>query len=443
MTDRFSAQLRQHLLDTADERPADGQLASVIDAVAATSQRHPLSARLTWNPDRVGPLPSAALRYGLIAVALVLATVAGALLAGGASGPSTVFEGTWITIDPADGSGMTLVVGPGETPAIYFEDGYASGEACLNDRVKRFTARGAGTIVDDRMNVRWPDGGGCGLVTLAMGEGSYTYDPATDTLVDGLQQTWMRPLVEAPSPTEGADLPTAPPSVSPTAPPSVSPTAPPSVSPTEAPSVAPTDLIVSVPTFVPECLEFHDTATYTAPVGTLSLSVTLPATPDDAWSGLRDSFYTGDSPCLFGSAVKVEASIVSQVYADACDWAGTGTEADSAAAAAAALAAQTGHEVIGHTQTTLDGYPASRLEISIPLDFDASGCDDEILRFWLRSAGTDIPYESTASGNAMTVYFLDVDGSVLALTVSRGPGDDGPALLAQLNSIVASLQIEP
>ena len=32
---------------------------------------------------------------------------------------------------------MSLVVGPGMAPAVYFEDGYASGDACVNDTVKR------------------------------------------------------------------------------------------------------------------------------------------------------------------------------------------------------------------------------------------------------------------------------------------------------------------
>ena len=95
MNDRFAAQLRQHLLETADERPADGQLAAVVERVAATTQRHPLVARLTWIPGRIGPFPSGALRYGLIAVALIVAIVAAALAAGvGSPSPSGAFGGT-------------------------------------------------------------------------------------------------------------------------------------------------------------------------------------------------------------------------------------------------------------------------------------------------------------------------------------------------------------
>ena len=142
MNDRFSSQLRQHLLETADERPAAGQLAAVIDGVATTRQRHPLIARLAWRPDRVGPLPSAAIRYGLIALALALAAMAGALLAGG-GGRSTVFEGTWITIDVPDGSGMTFVVGPGTRPEVC--RGRLRVPACVRSRHVKRSRRGNGT----------------------------------------------------------------------------------------------------------------------------------------------------------------------------------------------------------------------------------------------------------------------------------------------------------
>ena len=198
MNDRFAAELRHHLLESADERPADGQLAAVVDAVAGTSQRTPLAARLTWNPGRIGPVPSAAIRYGLVAAALALAMVAGALLGGGGSRqPSTVFEGTWITIDPADGSGMTLVVGPGQTPDVYFEDGYASGAACVNDQVKRFTARGTGELSGNHLLATYPDGGGCGLETVGSG-GRYDYDEGSDTLTDQDGVVWTRALPEQP-----------------------------------------------------------------------------------------------------------------------------------------------------------------------------------------------------------------------------------------------------
>ncbi len=202
MNDKFAADLRRHLVQTANERPGHGQQAAILRAVAGAKQRHPLVARLTWLPGRIGPLPSAPLRFGLIAAALVVAAMGGAILAGGARPlPSTVFEGTWISIDPSDGSGQTLVVGAGNMPDIYFEDGYASGEACVNDTVKRFTARGTGTISGDHLDTSFPDGGGCGLVTVEV-PGSYDYRSGTDTLLDQDGVTWDRALGDDQTPTQ-------------------------------------------------------------------------------------------------------------------------------------------------------------------------------------------------------------------------------------------------
>jgi hypothetical protein len=205
MNDQTAAQLRRHLLETADARPADGQLARVIHGVAATTQRHPVTARLMWNPGRIGPIPRVAFNSGLIAVALALATMTGAGLGGGSRGPSTVFEGTWITIDPGDRSGMTLVVGPGQTPAVYFEDGYATGFACRNDAVKRFTARGTGGISGNLFVASFPDGGGCGLMTVPV-RGRYGFDADRDTLTDQDGLVWTRALVDRPAPVTPAPI---------------------------------------------------------------------------------------------------------------------------------------------------------------------------------------------------------------------------------------------
>lgn len=210
MNDKFDAKLRQHLLSSANERPADGQLSAVLDGVEATRQRHPLVARLTWTPGRIGPVPTAPIRYGLIAVALALAMVAGALLAG-AGGPArtTVFEGTWTSIDSLDRSGQTLVVGPGMEPDVYFEDGYASGGACVDDELKRFTAHGTGTISGNHLETSFPDGGGCGLLLVDV-RGSYDYDSRSDSLIDQDGLSWARPLRDASLQTRAPGTPETP-----------------------------------------------------------------------------------------------------------------------------------------------------------------------------------------------------------------------------------------
>ncbi len=436
--DRFTGQLRQHLLSTADERPADGQLAAVVERVAVTPQRHSLVARLTWFPGRVGTFPSVALRYGLVALALIGATVAAAILSGGSqSPPTTVFEGTWTSTDPGDGSAQTLVIGEGSAPTVHFEDAYASGEACRADVVKVFTADGSGEISGDRLEASFPNGGGCLLMRVQVPDGDYDYDPATGTLVDGQRLTWVR--VQG-----GGDVPATP---RPATPPPATPlpaTEEPAPPATATPTDAPTSSQSPVPAApVPGCIEFKDGgATYRGSAGSLSLTVTLPAAPDTWWHGLRDRFYLVKDQCLYNGSITLEASLVGQVYADSCDRAGTGVEGDTPAAAIAALATQPGHEVTGPSDVTLAGYPASRFVISVSPDFDPTTCTNGINALWRSSGGQDGP-TSMHPGQIATVYLVDVDGVTLGVSARYWHEDATPALLAEVEAIVASLQIEP
>ncbi len=574
MNDRFAAQLRQHLLESADERPADGQLASVIDGVASTSQRNPLAARLAWDLGRIGPIPTTAIRFVLIAAALAIAAVAGATLAGGSPQPSSVFEGTWITIDPVDGSGMTLVVGPGEQPDVYFEDGYATGAACVNDAVKRFTARGTGEISDNGLvlEATFPDGGGCGLLTVEV-HGIYDYAEGADTLSDQDGVVWTRALGERPE----AQTPETPaPITSPEAQ-APSPSTPPLSStfvstmngismdypegwrtrsatepftgttldfdtsgadvifdpmlgdglylaiasqrygtgtsddwwsqssdwlcsdgvdgagggwgidgadtnyvrcgstktfllmtetrgylirlvvPGAEPALAEiydqdwllgvlgtVDLrpeeAVDAPTAVtprpdPDCIQFDAPGTYTAPVGSLSLGVTVPATPDKAWHGLPDSFFLTRNPCVFGGPW-LDASLIRQVYADACERTGTGIDVESPSAAIAALANQQGVVVDRPTSVTVDGRAGARFDVAVPDDVDPATCTDGVVQL----------FDGVANDLPATVVVVDVDGVALGL-VFHGFQDDDAALdrvlTAEIDEILASTQIDP
>lgn len=133
MNDRFP-ELRQHLLATADERPADDRLAAIVAGVATTAQRPAPLSWLTWLPRRLGPFPSAAVRYGLIVVALIIAAVAAVVFAGGPPRPSVdlgifapvagrIVSGVWAVdpeaVDPSGTSHPTsLRTGPEEVLAV-------------------------------------------------------------------------------------------------------------------------------------------------------------------------------------------------------------------------------------------------------------------------------------------------------------------------------------
>ena len=424
MNDKFAAQIRQHLLDVADERPAEGQLAAVVDAVDTTRQRLPLVARLTWNPGRIGPLPAAAVRAGLVVAALALAMAAGALLAGSPAGPTTVFEGTWTATDPGDGSAMILVVGPGTTPPVYFEDGYATGDACVNDEVKRFTARGNGEISDNRLLAWYPDGGGCGLVTVRVG-GRYDYVAASDILIDQDKLVWTRalggrlvatqaPATRAPETGGPASEPTPEP---PTA------TEPPDTSAPEAPlgTAAPEPTLDSA-----TCLDIPAGGTYGHEIGGLSLTLTVPATAAFTWRGFRDGFEVSED-CLYGRPVLITASSVDLVFGSCGHAAGS---PPSAAVLVEWLTENEDHTTTEPTELTISGYPATRFEIS----FEGSPCPADV-EVW---TGAGLLRDATA-----IVYIVDVDGELLGITIANRDAAAPEAQVAEADAMVAALQIEP
>jgi hypothetical protein len=214
MTDRFDAQLRQHLLGTANERPADDQLTTIVELVARNSQRRSIVGGLTWWPGRLGPIPIAALRYGLVAAAVIGALVAALLFAGGGGpGRSAAFEGTWTAIDSPDGSTLTLVVGTGATPAVHFEDDFATGAACVDDAIKVFTADGMGEIAGSRLVVTYPDGGGCGSAVVPLGGTIFDYQADTDTIVCDDGFVWSRVRGDVATIPPAPDSPATPSSV--------------------------------------------------------------------------------------------------------------------------------------------------------------------------------------------------------------------------------------
>jgi hypothetical protein len=395
INDRFSAQLRQHLLESADEHPAGGQLAAVLERVADTPQRHSLEARLAWSPVRIGPFQSTALRWALIAAAL-LAAMLGVAIFGGGGGPSlsTVFEGTWISTDPGDDSRQTLVVAAGVTPTVHFEDALSTGGACLADPVKVFTADGFGHVAGNRLTVVYPDGGGCGLMTVQIGPGFFDYDEATDTLLasDGL--TWFRPL-------EGGLLPTQPPAAE--------------------ESIEPSP--------VPGCLEIPG-GEYGFDVGGVVALVTL----SSRWHAVDNGFHhLEDGACGSSGSMRLDLGLVSEVYSDSCHWIGTGVGLGDPTTTTA-FSAQ-GFETNRSTEATVAGYPAVRFDFSVPADFDLNACDAQTLRLWGEGPAMD-------PGLSVTVLLLQVDGVPVGVAATRN-GDATQAELDELIAIVTSLRIEP
>jgi hypothetical protein len=305
MNDTFDTQLRRHLAATADERLADGQLDAIAQRVSSAGQRHPLAARLTWFPRRMTRFPSTTMRYGLVGLALILATTAALVFGGGSNTPPIV------TPSPT---------APGETAA---------------------------------------------------------------------------PVTQAPA--------------------------------TATPAPATLD---------PNCIQFDADGVYTANVGTLPVGLAVPGTPAEPWRGTRDTFFLGKASCdpNAGASVFFHAALVGEAYADACHWQGSSVEVPTAFLAAAALADQTGHATSAPVETMLGAFRATRLDVSVPVDFDASSCDDGILKVW----GDKL----LVPGITMQVYVAEVDGTTLVITASYDPTEIEPSELEEIDEILATLRVD-
>src|ERR1044072_9494486 len=96
MNDTFSLLLRRHILEIANERPADGQIETVLRATSRAPQRRPWLVRARWHIDPAAPLENAPPSYGAATLTLVILAALVAILAGvGGRGGGTKFEGRW------------------------------------------------------------------------------------------------------------------------------------------------------------------------------------------------------------------------------------------------------------------------------------------------------------------------------------------------------------
>jgi hypothetical protein len=100
------------------------------------------------------------------------------------------FTGTWISTD-TDGSTQGLAVGRGSTPAVTYQDFFASSCADGGAPSTHFVATGRGSIDGSSM---WVDfrNGGCGRAMTGPFGFAFSYDSGSDTLTDDFGVTWYR-----------------------------------------------------------------------------------------------------------------------------------------------------------------------------------------------------------------------------------------------------------
>jgi hypothetical protein len=107
-----------------------------------------------------------------------------------------------------------------------------------------------------------------------------------------------------------------------------------------------------------------------------------------------------------------------------------------------ALLAQEGRIASAATDVTLGGFPAQRIELTVPAGFDSASCDGGIIRFWPDPG----PNESggvccAPAGTTDVVYIVDVDGNTFVV-VARHTAISSAQDRAELDAIVDSIRID-
>ena len=145
------------------------------------------------------------------------------------------------------------------------------------------------------------------------------------------------------------------------------------------------------------------------------------------------------------SELQLGTWIVSHIFTDVCQWSTTsivdvGTTADQLVTA---LADQHGRTASAVTDTTVAGFPAKRIELTVSPTLDTATCTSGILRYW-PDPGPDFAGGMccTPAGATDVIYAADIAGKRLLVVARHYPGSTSQNL-AELQSIVDSIQIEP
>lgn len=137
--------------------------------------------------------------------------------------------------------------------------------------------------------------------------------------------------------------------------------------------------------------------------------------------------------------------VVSHVFTDACKWdkasvVDVGTTVDQLVSA---LADQKSRTASAATDTTVGGFPAKRIELTVAATLATPTCTLGNLRYW-PDPGPDFSGGlcCNPTGNIDVIYAVDVAGQRMVIIARHYPGSSSQNL-AELQGIVDSIQIEP
>ena len=219
------------------------------------------------------------------------------------------------------------------------------------------------------------------------------------------------------------------PAPAPTPTPTVAPTPSPSPTPVSSPGPLPTSGEVPAGTYA---------ITDQTLTGVSRLTLTVPAGWNVADTIAKDAGTSTET--MFTTWV------VSDIFEDACKWDQTkivSLVGMTPQQVVTALAAQKSRTASAPTSTTIGGYPAQQITLTVAPTLDTSTCTNGNLRYW-PGAGPDFGSGMCCNlaGNIDTVYVVDVNGKRMVIVARHYPGSPA-ADVAELQAIVDSLQIQP
>jgi hypothetical protein len=189
-------------------------------------------------------------------------------------------------------------------------------------------------------------------------------------------------------------------------------------------------------------------------ISPMTIDINVP----EGWSGFPDWAVLGPVGTDAPAGTGVGFLSAEGLFSDPCHWdaKGDGTlpqEGDvavgpSAAELADALVANGSYTASRPSDTTVDGYPAKRLDLRLPGGIDLQGCDngagsDKGAYFvWgTRHAGGSDLFAQGPS-NLWHLWIVDVNGDRLVIVITDYDGTPSPDQAAA-RAIVASVTIEP
>jgi len=175
--------------------------------------------------------------------------------------------------------------------------------------------------------------------------------------------------------------------------------------------------------------------------------VPMTFTVPDGWVSLGGSYFgklgTGDRQESLD--VQFAPWVVANLYADLCHWRANQlipTVGPSAEDLAAGLVAQAGDDAVGPTDVTLGGYPAKKVELTMPAGLDVSTCDGEKVARWTVVGDSDGYPHTYGVGQRNVVYIVETPNGRLVLDTSYLP-EASAAARAELDQVVASIRFAP